>query len=176
MVTLVSFIVAALVLTIVFSVGWFLGLRKRSHQQSLPEEIDLRSLHASLERLKEQVALVGAPTPSALTDDIPDGIVHDDVRQQLRWLAHKWGVTPQMVLRCAVTFQVLKIWKDELEDTGPESGEVHLNVSTAVDDTGDMFRPGYAEEISEEPTAAEDDDEEDDPVSARPLPRKPTKH
>ena len=141
-------------------------------------------MRAALERLGERAA----PVPALTTGDpgdIPDGIVHDDVRDQLRRLADKWGSTPKFVLRCAVTVQVVKAWKDELEDTGPESGEMHYNVSTAPDDTSTMLEPGYAEEVADEPPSMRDEDADDDGgegepdetlVSERVLPKKPTKH
>ena len=115
-------------------------------------------MRAAIERLGERIA----PAPAMMSGDpgdIPDGIVHDDVRDELRRLANKWRSTPRFVLRCAVTLQVVKTWKDELEHPGRESGEMHYNVSSAPDDTGTMFEPGYAEEVTEEPSTTDDDEE-----------------
>jgi hypothetical protein len=159
-------------LPVSFVAGWFFALRKRSREQDSEHDAELRSMRAAIERIGERIAPVPAMTTGD-PGDIPDGIVHDDIRDQLRRLAEKWGATPSFVLQCAVTHQIVKAWKVEVDDTSRESGEVHLNVSAAQDDTSTMFEPGYAEEVSDEPTAAEDDEE---PVSDRPLPRKPVKH
>jgi len=177
MVTLVPCAVAALLIG-AFVAGWVFG--QRSHAHTAAPDAELRSLRAVLERLGERVSPVQAAT-TADGGEIPDGIVHDDVREQINALARKWGATPRFVLRCAVTFQVVRAWKDELQGERP-SGEVMLNVTSAVDDTSAMFEPGYAEEIDDEPPSMrgeeeeQDDDDEDAPSSRRASPQKPTKH
>jgi hypothetical protein len=89
MVTFVSFAVAAILLTVVFGAGWFLGLRTRSRKQ----------------RSGDDTKSIEAPSVIAAYDDnmeIPAALIGAKCKEAIERFAPLMGVTPVNLLRAAL--------------------------------------------------------------------------